>query len=299
MYRVLVHIHVYYIATWPKIETYLKNIIADRSCNVEIFVTVSNAIDDSKIYRIERSRIPNMSLIRAPNRGYDIEPFFYMLRSISLDSYNYIIKLHTKNIVRGIDMNFNGRYISRVQWPTFLFEAIAGSKKAFSKNIENLKNNSNLGMIASSYLINNVYYHQKEQREKEIYENYIHKLHAEQITNPTYVAGTMFIARSDIFKPLIEANLLNEVFEQSESRKLGDTKAHAIERLFGILVTLKGMKLQGFDKSRYKDLTTSTCAHAIKRFIFDKRITTNGRLLIRIFRIPIWNIKLKKTVSLH
>ena len=277
-----------------KIETYLKNIIADRSCNVKIFVTVSNTIDDSKIYRIERSRIPNMSLIRVPNRGYDVEPFFYLLRSISLDSYNYIIKLHTKNIVRGIDINFNGRYISRVQWPTFLFEAIAGSKKAFSKNIENLKNNSNLGMIASSYLINNVYYHQEEQREKEIYENYIHKLHAERTGNLTYVAGTMFIARSDIFKPLIEAGLLNEVFEQSESRKLGDTKAHAVERLFGVLVALKGMKLFGFDKSWYKDLATGVCAHAIKRFIFDKRITTNSRLLIRVFRIPIWNIKLEK-----
>ena len=269
MHRVLVHIHVYYIATWPKIETYLKNIIADSSCNVRIFVTVSNCIDDSKIYRIERSRIPNMSLIRVPNRGYDIEPFFYMLRSISLDSYDY-------------------------QWPTFLFEAIAGSKKTFSKNIEILKNDKSLGMIASSYLISNVCYHQDELCEKEIYENYIKKLNAERIINPTYVAGTMFIARSDIFKPLVEAGLLSEVFEQSESRKLGDTKAHAVERLFGVLVALKGMKLQGFDKSRYKDLTTSTCAHAIKRFIFDKRITTNGRLLIRIFRIPICNIKLEK-----
>ena len=294
MYRLLVHIHVYYIAAWPKIETYLKNIIADSSCNVKIFVTVSNTIDDSKIYRIERSRIPNMSLLRVPNRGYDIEPFFYLLRSISLDSYDYIIKLHTKNVVRGIDMNFNGRYLSRVQWPTFLFEAIAGSKKTFSKNIEILKNDKSLGMIASSYLISNVCYHQDELCEKEIYENYIKKLNAERIINPTYVAGTMFIARSDIFKPLVEAGLLSEVFEQSESRKLGDTKAHAVERLFGVLVALKGMKLQGFDKSRYKDLTTSTCAHAIKRFIFDKRITTNGRLLIRIFRIPICNIKLEK-----
>ena len=294
MYRLLVHIHVYYIATWPKIETYLKNIIADSSCNVRIFVTVSNCIDDSKIYRIERSRIPNMSLVRVPNRGYDVEPFFYLLRSISLDSYDYIVKLHTKNVVRGIDINFNGRYLSRVQWPTFLFEAIAGSKKAFRNNIENLKNDKNLGMIASSYLISNVCYHQDELCEKEIYENYIKKLHAEQITNPTYVAGTMFIARSDIFKPLVEIGLSNETFEQSESRKLGDTKAHAVERVFGVLVALKGMKLCGFDKSWYKDLTTSTYAHAIKRFVFDKRITTNGRLLIRVFRIPVWNIKLEK-----
>ena len=104
----------------------------------------------------------------------------------------------------------------------------------------------------------------------------------------------MFIARSDIFKPLVEIGLSNETFEQSESRKLGDTKAHAVERVFGVLVALKGMTLCGFDKSWYKDLTTSTYAHAIKRFVFDKRITTNGRLLIRVFRIPVWNIKLEK-----
>ena len=85
MARILIHVHVYYIKSWYKIEKCLKKIMADKSNEVKILTTVSADIDDSDIYKIERTRVPNMSLIRVPNDGYDIQPFFLLLKEAPLE----------------------------------------------------------------------------------------------------------------------------------------------------------------------------------------------------------------------
>ena len=91
MAKILIHVHVYYVKSWYKIEKCLKKIMADKSNEVKILTTVSAVIDDSDLYKIEKTRIPNMSLIRVPNDGYDIQPFFLLLKSVSLEQYDYLI----------------------------------------------------------------------------------------------------------------------------------------------------------------------------------------------------------------
>ena len=49
MARVLIHVHVYYIKSWYKIEKCLKKITADKSNEVKILTTVSADIGDSDI----------------------------------------------------------------------------------------------------------------------------------------------------------------------------------------------------------------------------------------------------------
>ena len=292
MVKILVHVHIYYINSWNKIEKILKNIISDKSFEVKILTTVSDDLSDSDIYKIERSRTNNMSLIRLPNNGYDIQPFFFLLKSVSLEDYDYIIKLHTKHIQHGIDMFFNGRFISRVSWSSLLMNAIAGSTKVLVTNVERMQQDQSIGMIGSSYLLSEV--SSTDEDEKKLIRVYAEKLKAENISDAKYIAGTMFIARTDIFKSLIESDLISEEFEKSETRKLGGTKAHAIERVLGILVSLSNKRICSFDKYWWNELITSSLAHALRRFIFDKRITSNGKMLIRICRIPVCNIKYPK-----
>jgi lipopolysaccharide biosynthesis protein len=293
MAKILIHVHVYYVKSWYKIEKCLKKIMADKSNEVKILTTVSAVIDDSDLYKIEKTGIPNMSLIRVPNDGYDIQPFFLLLKSVSLEQYDYLIKLHTKNDVYGIDVKSNGRYISRAQWSNFLMDAIASTPKAFKENINKMQADPAIGMIGSSYFISKV--SSSDEEEKRLIADFAHKLGADKISESQYVAGTMFIVRTSILKPLIASGMVNEEFEHSESRKLGGTKAHAIERILGILVTLSKKTIVGYDKSLWKDLITSSLAHALRRFTFDKRITSNGRVLVRICRIPVCNFKYSKS----
>ena len=293
MAKILIHVHVYYVKSWYKIEKCLKKIMADKSNEVKILTTVSAVIDDSDIYKIEKTRIPNMSLIQVPNDGYDIQPFFLLLKSVSLEQYDYLIKLHTKNDVYGIDVKSNGRYISRAQWSNFLMDAIASTPKAFKENINKMQADPAIGMIGSSYFISKV--SSSDEEEKRLIADFAHKLGADKISESQYVAGTMFMVRTCILKPLIDYDLINEKFEQSKSRKLGGTKAHAMERILGILVTLSKKTIVGYDKSLWKNLITSSLAHALRRFTFDKRITSNGRVLVRICRIPVCNFKYSKS----
>ena len=293
MARILIHVHVYYIKSWYKIEKCLKKIMADKSNELKILTTVSADIDDSDIYKIERTRVPNMSLIRVPNDGYDVQPFFLLLKEAPLEQYDYLIKLHTKNDVYGIDVVSNGRYISRAQWSNFLMDAIASTPKTFKENIARMQSDSTIGMIGSSYFISKV--SSSDEEERRLIANFADKLGADKVSETQFVAGTMFMVRTGILKPLIDSGLVNEKFERSESRKLGGTKAHAMERIFGILVALNKKTMVGYDKSLWKDIITSSFAHALRRFTFDKRITSNGRILIRICRIPVCNFKYTKS----
>jgi lipopolysaccharide biosynthesis protein len=148
-------------------------------------------------------------------------------------------------------------------------------------------------MIGSSYFISDV--SSSDEEERRLIANFADKLGADKVSETQFVAGTMFMVRTGILKPLIDSGLVNEKFERSESRKLGGTKAHAMERIFGILVALSKKTIVGYDKSLWKDIITSSFAHALRRFAFDKRITSNGRVLIRICRIPVWNFKYTKS----
>lgn len=296
MVKILLHIHVYYVKSWHRIEKRIKSLVANKSLEIKILTTVSSNINDSDISKIEQAQLPNMSVIRVPNEGYNVQPFFHILKSVSLDEYDYLIKLHTKNTVFGIDMRLNGRFISRIQWQNFLIDAIAGSPKIMEENISRMQSDPTLWMIGSSYCITK--FSSDDEEERRLIENYIRILHADEISNAQYIAGTMFMVKTEILKPLIETGLVDEKFEISESHKLGGTKAHAIERIFGILVALNNKKICGFDKSLWKDLITSRFAHALRLFAFDKRITSNGRMLIRICRIPVCKFKYKKNNQL-
>lgn len=287
MYKIALHAHVFYKNYWRKIEKVIKNIEANKECAVKVLVTVSGKYVDEIVPEIQRSCLDNISLILLPNRGYDIEPFFFMLKNINIDDYDFIIKLHSKNKRWGIDAIFNNRYISRLQWPNFLVDAIAGSKRIFKENIDHFAQDPNLGMIGSSYLITSV----RDNCENEVHylKYFYNKLSMLESFDYYFVSGTMFMVRAELLKPLVTSDIVNENFEESVSRTLGGTKAHALERIFGFLVHEQGKIIKGFDQSLYKNFITSKFMHSIRRFLFDKRITTKGRILIRVFRIPIYN----------
>ena len=289
MYKIAVHVHVFYIKQWPMLEKYLRNIVGNRNCSVKIFVTLAEGIASNQIEKITKSAVSSdIKVMTLPNRGYDVEPFFTVLRSVSLDDFDFVIKMHTKNIRWGIDVSFNDRYISRLRWPKFLMNAIAGSPEIFQNNLEQFQSDSELGMIGSHYTIIDSSYN-KETEQKNI-DYFREKMNLKNIPF-VFVAGTMFMIRAHLLKPLFDTGVINEEFEHSVQRSLGGTKAHALERIFGLLVADKGMKIKGFDQSWYNDFVTSRFMHTIRRFFFDKRVTNNGNVLIRIFRIPVSNKK--------
>ena len=52
MVKILLHIHIYYVKSWHRIEKRIKSLVADKSVKIKILTTVSSSIDDSDILKI-------------------------------------------------------------------------------------------------------------------------------------------------------------------------------------------------------------------------------------------------------
>ena len=281
MSKVAVHIHIFYPNMWPKIKKYLSNL---NGIDSDIYVTLTEK-NDCLEDEIQAS-FPNVTICFVPNKGYDIGPFFYFLKKIDLNKYDYILKLHSKNENRYCITKVNGLHLTRAMWNNLLYKSLLGSSKIIKQNLKAMDTDPGIGMIGSRYLITNSprYYKEHEKTIKQI----LSKLNLPN-TPISFVAGTMFLIRSKILKPLLDAGYDINSFSASDPSIHEGTLAHTMERVFGVLTTAQKYRICGFDN--YKFIKLNSIFHKILRFIFQKKISQNNCLTIKILRIPIYHKK--------
>ena len=98
-----------------------------------------------------------------------------------------------------------------------------------------------------------------------------------------FVAGTMFFVRAKLLRPFLKYKI--EDFAISDKSIHDNTLAHVLERLFGLAVTAQGYKIQGV---KYKSYAWLFFIAKLKRFLFQKKITRQGKLIIKICKIPVF-----------
>lgn len=278
MKPILIHLHIYYFYLYPELMDYIKK-IKDRK--FDLFVTISNQnqkiIDDIKL------NFPSAHIDVVENRGYDVGPFIEVINSVNLDNYSFVLKLHTKrNIQNNFSILANGTSICGNRWRKNLLSFMDD----WDETLDILEKNKNVGMVCGR----NVLLNDREDRDEintENLDNICKKIGFSIPKKYSFVAGTMFIARSEIFKPL-QGKFKFEDFEKPQKNP---TLAHYIERIFGILVTSCGYKILAIkNKFLYyvvKDKIEMIFAY-FSRFLFQKKITTSGKTIIKIFKIPVY-----------
>ena len=102
MKKVLVHLHLFYHEQLPYFLDKLKNI---NNCDWDLIVTVCEHIDESEKMILNFKSDAEIRLVE--NNGYDILPFLNVIKSVNLDDYDFVLKLHTKR-GRNTIMNLNG-----------------------------------------------------------------------------------------------------------------------------------------------------------------------------------------------
>lgn len=284
--RVLVHLHLYRVKQLKRLAKYARNIISS-SCQVKIIVTITE--NDVDLKSQIATLIPEAELVSTINCGYDVGPFFQVLKRVDLNEFDYVVKIHSKDNRIGIISKFGEHMISRYQWPRILLDAISPSSSFFEKNIQEFEKDPKLGLIGSSYLI----VRGNDDCQK-IDSNLLKRLNIDVDDSNSYIAGTMFIVRASLLNFLKEYNCLDERFEDSVPGVKGGTLAHAYERILGWLVGCQGYTTKGFDQSWWKTFTTSKFIGKLKKFFLNRRITDNGYLLIRVCLIPVYNKKIKR-----
>ncbi len=235
--RLLVHLHLFYREQLDYFLDKLSDI--QKEYDVHLYLTHIDKLSDREERKIY-SKFPNSKLIELENIGYDLYPFVEVVKSVDLDSYNVVLKLHTKNTHAHDCYTFNENYTTKhISWAEGLLTPLIDNVTLFKKNISALEQ-PNVNMIGSGLFIN-----QKNVANKIIIEHLKKLLSKLEISLPSsypHISGTIFICRPDMLKPL-------KKFSKSDFTKpTGEPdSAHAMEILLGILATQNNNKIASCD----------------------------------------------------
>lgn len=210
--------HIFYVDLSEEMLGYLSH-LPDTT---DLFLSTTDAAKAAALQETFRSWKQGRVDIRiAPNQGRDIAPKFLTFRDVYDMGYETILFLHSKKTERD----------DARSWRVALFETLAGSRETVGSVLTAFDQDPSLGMIVPQH-------HELVRRHSGWQNNF---LHARRLARSMgfrlkssypldFASGSMFWARPEALRPLLQLNLQLRDFP-SESGQIGDTIAHAIERL--------------------------------------------------------------------
>ncbi|MFI3291139.1 MAG: rhamnan synthesis F family protein [Opitutales bacterium] len=284
MKPILVHIHIYYVEMWQELKACLRNIEPNP---YDLYVTIveSNADLEKDILAFK----PNAKIEIVENRGFDIAPFVHIINQVNLDDYDYVVKLHTKrDIINQVNLDdydyvvklhtkrdmtvdafLNGYNLKGDSWRKYLLNFIS-TKEKFENTLSVLFDKK-VAMVSDYRLLLKNRGYDKVAEEK--LESFLKEKGFPYI-NFYFVAGTMFIAKANVFKPM--QNMFSMDDFEVEFKSVGQM-AHLIERFFGYLVYYNNQEIYYTFSQKCKRI-----ARCLMYFFYQNKITTSGKRLIKI-----------------
>ena len=294
MFRVAIHFHLYYM---DLLDKYLERIslLNNSKCFFTIYLTSSVVNNETELGKsnlksvqtsLDKYNLANKcKIITVPNIGYDIGPFVHVINSIDLDSYDLVLKIHTKNEKGSNVTALNGVNYTDKDWSELLIDSVLKNKSTISKIFSIFKKNLDVNMVSSKYCTTSdeFYYKKHIKKVNEI----LNKISLPAVESIEFCAGTIFWARTSIFK-LIQNKYTIESFVDSRNNMsdIDCTLAHTFERLFGVLANSNNGKIK---KIAYRNLKKEAIEilKDYSRFFYENR-ETEKKHTIKVLRINIY-----------
>lgn len=144
MRKTAVIVHVFYPELWPELVQCIRNI----SDPFDVFVT---AVDGS-LAEIVRRDFPEARFVPCENRGYDVWPFIRVLRDLSAENYDWVVKLHTKrDVLDGFRYRFNHSVFNGKAWRNYLLTFM--KTPAAWRRTRRLLEKQGVGMVADRHVV--------------------------------------------------------------------------------------------------------------------------------------------------
>lgn len=233
--RFAVCVHIYYADMWDKIKSYLENI----GFEYDLYVTVTKNIAGAEEVELDvRSYDHNAVVLRVENLGMDVLPFLSLVYMYSLHNYCAVLKVHTKN-----RSSEKGRLIGDV-----LLDSCLGSR-ALLGDIYDAFLNHGADSVVPDYMCRSGEFTMYGNRDLFVELSEILDCQYRTDSKWLFVAGTMLWMRGCHLAPLFDNyRALLEVFYRDEYIGKGltggdATPAHAMERIFGFLVTKENQRV--------------------------------------------------------
>jgi len=208
-------IHLYYIELWDEIKLSLQ-FLEEK---FDLYVNVNNSCSLNFLKQI-KLEFPSITIFSCENRGRDILPFINILEYILPMDYKYCCKIHTKKSPHRVDGS---------QWRNHLIDSILSTKERIVTSKSYLDNDTGI-VVAKDNIFS---YKEWIGLNETTVVNFANKANITIPDDFNFPAGSMFW-----FKPLIFEKLVKYIDKRSfiyEDEQIDGTKAHAIERLFGLL----------------------------------------------------------------
>ena len=256
---------------------YMQNLDA---LDYDLYITVSEKAV-SMLNEIKRI-YPLAKVWQVENRGYDIGPFIDFLHHIRLEDYEYILKLHTKGKKSKNYTWLNNHRLDNALWGKVLWDSMLKNKERIQKNLNIMDKRQKIGMLGSKYCLTSA----KQDYVKLLSQINIEmqKLKQNSVTDISFIAGSMFLVKAKLLKPL--KTYQQGDFNLTDGEIKEGTLAHIVERLFGALVTEQGYKIKTIKHDNYGLYFLFS---NIKRFLFQQKVTNSGKMLIKVCKLPIYS----------
>lgn len=259
--KILVHLHLYYVQAWPEIKEYLDNL----ACyTYDLIVTYPEENYNKEVIQQIKYYKKSCTIIGLENKGFDIGPFIEVIKDINLRNYDIVYHLHTKSVAKKGRLVY-GRIFKGKSWFHQLYSGTLGVFNVH-KGINLLLNNKECGIIAAQNLI----FTDTSERQRTVCE-YAKRLGISVPENYTFVGGSCFGIKSTALEPIKNLDLSIDSF--LVSRRYIFTLAHAMERIFSIVVLNQNLRITG--------LFTAYNNHPISVFFSNKRQNRKQNLILK------------------
>lgn len=288
MSRLLVHFHVYYDDQIPFFLGKMGNI---SGCDWDLYVTYSNLSGEAR--EIILSAVPGARFLEVENVGYDIWPFVRLLRTIDLDCYDYVLKLHTKSASR-IRTKWRGVYLDGDIWRDRLVDALLMDKDRFASLISSFGKDSSAGLFCHRLFL--VEPSGPLPEDGPALSAELSRIGLEA-SDRHFCAGTIFLARMAPFKLIRDADITREMFSSEMASHGCGSLAHVYERILSIAVSASGFRLVPQNTPPFREIA-KIWYRDILEFIFSLRrdgLTDTKYLTLFGIKIPL--SKGRRTVS--
>ncbi len=239
MGKLLVHLHLYY---QDQADFFLERL---SNITVPFKLIVTLTYESGEIRRKFLSQYPDAEVLLVENSGYDVYPFFQAMKSVDLASYEYILKIHTKNS-RGA-LALNHLHYKDYGFRDNIIAPLIGSKKRFDIAFKTISSSTDVGMVCPKFFLLKKEASQNRQFTEKLCLEYGIPYDDEAV----FCAGTMFLCRAEIIRFLLKNNYSADDYGKQLTTGSVGSLAHSMETMFGIVCRHLGYKVKGLKGSSF------------------------------------------------
>ncbi|MFN3737491.1 rhamnan synthesis F family protein [Hydrogenophaga sp.] len=236
--RLAVVLHLFYPEYWPEFVDALRRLPA----HTDVFIT-SPAEKLEWVRKAVATDLPSAKVVVSENRGRDVGPLVELLRSVRLEAYDYVLKLHTK---RSPHLQAG----QGERWRASLLNGLLPVGR-IAELLAHFEAHPELGMAAPARWLQP--FDATTDANLAKLQPIAQRLGIDVGTVPfAFPVGTMFWARGEVFAPLRELALTSTDFDP-EQGQLDGTLAHAMERAMPLLALRAGLQVQAMPNDLYTE----------------------------------------------